>query len=118
MVDAAEGAIMAARVARDSKAKEVVVIDLRNISYITDYFVIGSGDSEIQVQSIASHVKEELEGAGMKLLRMEGYREAQWVLLDFGDVVVHIFHKEARKFYNLERLWGDAPMVEYDYAVE
>ena len=114
MINAAEGAVIAAREAADSKARDVVVLDLRNFSFVTDFFIIGTGDSEIQVQYIARQVKEKLESAGLEYLRMEGYNEAQWVLLDFGDVVIHIFHKDVRSFYNLERLWGDAPLLDYD----
>ncbi|HHX94944.1 MAG TPA: ribosome silencing factor [Clostridia bacterium] len=113
MLSAAEGAVLAAREAVERKAKDVVVIDLRNLSPVTDYFVICSGDSDIQVQSIARHLKEKLKGAGLDLLRMEGFQDAQWVLMDFGDVVVHVFYQEARAFYSLERLWGDAPRVNY-----
>lgn len=113
-----EGAELAAQAARDSKAKNVIIIDLRNLSFVTDYFVIGTGDSDVQVQSIARHVKEELQKRDMELLRMEGYNKAHWVLLDFGDIVVHVFHKDFRDFYSLERLWGDAPKMEYDFAAE
>ena len=118
MAEAHKVALAAARAAKDAKAKEVVVLDLRGLSFVTDFFVIGSGDSEIQVQSIAAKVKEEMEKVGARVLRTEGYREARWVLLDFGDVVVHIFHRETRSFYNLERLWGDAQVLESDYPQE
>ncbi|NLJ99752.1 MAG: ribosome silencing factor [Clostridia bacterium] len=105
---------MAARIAKDSKASNVVVMDLRDISYVTDYFVIGSGDSELQVQSIARKVKEIMDDSGMELMGLEGYNNARWVLLDYGNVLIHIFHKDARDLYNLERLWGDAVTLEYD----
>lgn len=113
MNNAAEGAVLAAREALEKKAKDVTVIDLKDLSSVTDYFVIGTGDSDIQVQAIALHVKEKMKEAGFIPLRMEGYNDAQWILLDFGDIVVHVFHREARTFYNLERLWGDAPRVDY-----
>lgn len=116
MISAAEGAVLAAREAQDSKAKDVLVIDIRGLSFVTDYFVICTGDSDIQVQSIARNVKQKLAEAGLEFRRMEGYLDAQWVLLDFGDVIVHIFHHEAREFFSLERLWGDAPLVDYQYA--
>lgn len=116
MISAAEGAVLAAREAQDSKAKDVMVIDLRGLSSVTDYFVICSGDSDIQVQSIARKIDDKLSEAGMKLRRMEGYLDAQWVLLDYIDVVVHVFHHEVREFFSLERLWGDAPQVDYQYA--
>lgn len=118
MINAAEGAVMAAREALEKKAKDVTVIDLRHLSSVTDYFVICSGDSDIQVQAIALHIKDKLKEAGFDLLRMEGYLHAQWVLLDYGDFVVHVFHHEARAFYSLERLWGDAPPVDFDQETE
>lgn len=114
MISAAEGALLAAREALESKAKDILIIDLRDLSSVTDYFVICTGDSDIQVQSIARHIKEKLSEAGLRLLRMEGYLHAQWVLLDFGDIVIHVFHHEARTFYSLERLWGDAPQVDFN----
>lgn len=116
MISAGEGAVLAAREARDSKARDVMVIDVRGLSVVTDYFVICTGDSEILVQSIARNIKDKLRAAGLEFYRMEGYADAQWVLLDFGDVVVHVFHHEAREFFGLERLWGDAPQVDYQYA--
>ncbi|KUK10245.1 MAG: Ribosomal silencing factor RsfS [Clostridia bacterium 41_269] len=118
MVEAQKAALAAAGAAKDAKAKEVVVLDLRGLSFVTDFFVIGSGDSDIQVQSIADKVMEEMEKIGTKVLRIEGYREARWVLLDYGDVVVHIFHRDIRSFYNLERLWWDAPVLEGSYPLE
>ena len=114
LINAAEGAVLAAREALEKKAKEVMVIDLRDLSSVTDYFVICTGDSDIQVQAIARNIKDKVTEAGLNLLRMEGYMHAQWVLLDFGDVVVHVFHHDARAFYSLERLWGDAPLVDYN----
>jgi ribosome-associated protein len=116
LISAAEGAVMAAREALEKKARDVMVIDLRGLSSVTDYFVICTGDSDIQVQAIAQHVKEKLKEADFDLLRMEGYLHAQWVLLDFNDFVVHVFHHEARVFYSLERLWGDAPHVDFNQA--
>ncbi len=113
MISAAEGAVLAAREAQGKKARDVLVIDLRGLSSVTDYFVICTGDSDVQVQAIARHLKEKLTESGLKLLRMEGYVHASWVLLDFGDIVVHVFHHEVRDFYSLERLWGDAPQVDY-----
>lgn len=117
MISAAEGAVMAAKEVLEKKAKDVMVIDLRGLSSVTDFFVICTGDSDIQVQAIAQHIKDKLKEAGFDLLRMEGYLHAQWVLLDFVDFVVHVFHHEARAFYSLERLWGDAPQVDFNQTV-
>jgi len=116
LISAAKGAVLAAKEALEKKAKDVMVIDLRGLSSVTDYFVICTGDSDIQVQAIALHLKDKLKESGFDLLRMEGYMHAQWVLLDYGDFVVHVFHHEARAFYSLERLWGDAPHVDFNQA--
>ncbi|MCL6478911.1 MAG: ribosome silencing factor [Peptococcaceae bacterium] len=100
------------RVARDKKAYDITVLDISKISTIADFFVICSGSSSINVQAISweivDKVKEEFNGLTP---RMEGVGEGRWILLDYGDVVVHVFQEEERLFYNLERLWGDAPVV-------
>lgn len=98
--------------ASDKKALDLVVLDLREIASFTDYFVIASGANERQVQAIADEVYEKLKKAGSASARMEGYKTAEWVLLDFGDFVVHVFEQKARQFYNLERLWREAMKVE------
>lgn len=94
------------------KAHDVIIMDLRKLTDIADYFVIGSGDSDTQVKAIADSIAEGAENAGENVWRQEGRTERQWILLDFVDVVVHVFHKEARTFYNLEKLWGDAVIEE------
>jgi ribosome-associated protein len=99
----------AASSALERKAEDVVALDLRGVSSATDYFVIATGHSDIQVRSIAEHVMEELNARGIRPLHVEGLDRARWVLLDFVDFVVHVFHPQARDFYQLERLWGDAP---------
>ena len=95
--------------ARELKALDVVVLDLRGISTATDYFVIATGRSDVQVKAIADHVVDELKKEGVRPVHVEGARGARWVLLDYVDFVVHVFHPEARLFYQLENLWGDAP---------
>ncbi|ADG05936.1 ribosome silencing factor [Kyrpidia spormannii] len=102
---------LAADAAADKKAGNVVILDIGELSIIADYFVICSGQSRTQVQAIADHVREKMEEHGAVLQGLEGRDEARWVLLDFGDVVVHVFREEEREFYQLERLWGDAPML-------
>jgi ribosome-associated protein len=97
--------------AEDRKAIDLKVLHLEKVSDFTDYFLICSGGSERQVQAIADAVEERLRGERVRPLHVEGYNRAQWVLLDFGDVVVHVFQEEPRRFYALERLWGDAPDV-------
>lgn len=102
------GAVAAAD---DRKAVDLKVLHLEKVTDFTDYFLICSGTSERQVQAIADAVLERLREEKVRPLHVEGYNRGQWVLLDFGDFVVHIFQEEPRKFYALERLWGDAPEV-------
>jgi ribosome-associated protein len=97
--------------AEEKKSWNVTVLDIRKITVIADYFIICSGRSKTQVQAIAENILEKMEKEGVAAQRREGFREGEWVLLDFGDVVVHIFQDAVRQFYNLERLWGDAPVV-------
>ena len=101
--------------AEDRKAVELRVMYLEKVTDFTDYFVICSGTSERQVQAIADAVDETLRAEGVRPLHVEGYNRAQWVLLDYGDLVVHIFQEETRRFYGLERLWGDAPDVTAEF---
>ena len=86
-----------------------MALDLRGVSSATDFFVLATGNSDIQVRAIAEHVLEELAKKGFRPLHVEGLDRARWVLLDFVDFVVHVFHPQAREFYQLENLWGDAP---------
>lgn len=103
----------AAELAVDRKAHDVLVLDLRGISSATDYFVIAGGTSDVQVKAIAEHVVEELEKEeGVSPEHVEGAQGGRWVLLDYVDFVVHVFHPQARNFYQLEKLWGDAPRWE------
>jgi len=97
------------RAALSKKAKDVTVLDLREHSEITDFFVICSGDSEVQVRAIADSVLETLRERGSAEWHVEGYVHGRWVLIDYVEVVTHIFLEEAREYYGLEDLWGDAP---------
>lgn len=107
-----EVAKLAARTAEDKKAIRPVILDIRGLSVIADFFVIASGTSEQQVQSIATGIKGSLQEAGVDVRGMEGHDLGRWILIDAGDVVIHVFHREERDFYDLERLWGDAKTVE------
>ena len=104
--------LMTLNAAGEKKAIASVVLDLREIASFTDYFVIASGTNERQVQAISDEVVETLKKAGSPVTRVEGYKTAEWILLDYGDFVVHIFDEKARKFYDLERLWREAKRVE------
>ena len=101
--------------AEDRKAVDLRVLHLEKVSDFTDYFLICSGTSERQVQAIADAVQERMREEQVRPLHVEGYARGQWVLLDYGDIVVHIFQEEPRRFYSLERLWGDAPDVTRDF---
>ena len=98
--------------AEAKKARDITVLNISEISTLCDYFIICSGGSTPQVKAIAEHIEEKLAEQHVNPLRREGIREGDWVLLDYGDIVVHIFKDEERDFYNLERLWGDAKVVD------
>ncbi|PWI57189.1 ribosome silencing factor [Sulfoacidibacillus thermotolerans] len=106
-----EYAKVAADAAEDKKANDVVILDIRELSVIADYFVICSANSRTQAQAIADAISERLELRGIRCKSMEGHDEGKWVLLDFGDLIVHVFQEEERRFFDLERLWGDAPRL-------
>lgn len=107
-------AVAAARAAADKQGERIVVMDVRELIVITDYFVIASGGSERQVRTIVEEVEKALRGLGMKPVRREGEQEHRWVLLDYVDIVVHVFAPEEREFYDLERLWRDAPVLQWE----
>lgn len=111
---ALELAQLCAAVALDTKAEDLVVLDVHNLTYFTDYFVIMSGRSTRHVQGLAEVIEGELSAKRISSKNCEGLKEGQWVLLDYGDVVVHIFYNEKRSFYDLEGLWHDAPKVPID----
>jgi len=98
--------------ASEKKAIEPVVLDLREIASFTDYFLIVSGANERQVQAISDEVYETLKKSGHAAARVEGYKTAEWILLDYGDFVVHVFEQKARKFYDLERLWRESKRID------
>ena len=112
--DSPRTAIAAARAAMEKKADHVVVLDLRGVSGYTDFLVIGSGASDRQLEAIAESVEKELTAHGHRVIGSEGQRGGRWVLLDFGDVVVHVFHADERTQYDLEGLWADAPRLEVE----
>jgi ribosome-associated protein len=111
MYDSLQAAQLCAAAADDKKAIDILILDLRGLTYITDYFVICSGSNITQVSAIADGVGQFLAQEGVHPSHVEGGPEASWVLMDFGDVVVHIFEEQARAYYSLEKLWSDAPRV-------
>jgi len=105
----------AARLALDKKAEGIMIFDLQKLTDATDYFVMVSGDSETQVRAIADHVTEQMAArARLKPWHVEGYAHGSWILLDYIDFVLHIFEKDTRAYYQLERLWGDAEVVAWE----
>lgn len=106
-----ELARLCARIALDKKAEDIVILDVRTLTYFTDYFVIMSARSTRHAQGLAEAIEGELSAKRISSKNCEGLREGQWILLDYGDVVVHIFYKEQRAFYDLDGLWHDAPRI-------
>lgn len=106
-LDARAFALKAAVLLNDKKAQAVSLLNIGKLSLIADYFLVVSGFNKIQVRALCDHLRENLTQDQYPLLRIEGYEDANWILLDYGAVVVHIFQPESRSFYNLERLWGD-----------
>jgi len=110
-LESSESKILAYKIANlalGKKAKQIVVMDLNGKTGIADFFVVMTGDSDTQIKAIADHIIKELKGQKIRIYHKEGYNSLRWVLLDYVDVVVHVFKPETREFYGLERLWGDA----------
>ncbi|MFB9325529.1 ribosome silencing factor [Paenibacillus aurantiacus] len=99
--------------AEDKKAHQIVALDLKGISLVADYFVICHGNSDTQVQAIMTEIRKRAHEKGVNLRGIEGADQGRWVLVDIGDVVVHVFHRDEREYYNIERLWSDAKVVEF-----
>ena len=113
---AVELANVAAQAAADKQATDVLLLDVADRLAITDAFVLASAPNERQVSSIVDEVELRMREAGVKPIRREGEREARWVLLDFGDIIVHVQHAEERQYYDLERLWKDCPQLPFEDA--
>ncbi|UOQ47372.1 ribosome silencing factor [Gracilibacillus caseinilyticus] len=111
-MDSKQLADQVAKACDDKRAEDIVIMDMKNVSLIADYFLICQGTNERQVQAIAREVKDLAQEEEIEVKRLEGFDQARWVLVDLGDVVCHIFHRDERQYYNLEKLWGDAPQLE------
>lgn len=103
----------AAALALERKASDVIALDLRGLSTATDFFVLATGMSDVQVKAIADHLIDELKKEGIRPSHVEGLRGGRWILIDYIDWVVHVMHPSAREFYQLESLWGDAPRADF-----
>ena len=106
-----EMAKIAYRALEDKKGENIKIIDIEGISVLADYFLIASGSNESQIRAMVDNVEEELEKAGYSVKQREGYGTGRWVLLDFGDIIVHVFDRENRLFYDLERIWRDGKTI-------
>lgn len=110
-MEAREAAKIACMALEDKKGKDVKVIDIRNISVIADYFILADGENQNQLQAMQDSVDEALTKAGIHAKQIEGNRNSTWILMDYGDIIVHIFSKEDRLFYDLERIWRDGTLI-------
>ncbi|CEK13441.1 iojap-like ribosome-associated protein [Chthonomonas calidirosea] len=118
VITAEEKLRVIASAADSVKAEEMVALDLRDLTIIADYFFICTGKSSIQIRAIADKVEEKMEERGLRKLRIEGYQEATWILLDYGDVVAHIMAAEQRAFYDIESFWLAAPRISIERLLE
>ncbi len=114
LLDSKEKAIKAAKIAISKKAKDTLILELKDLSTITDYFIICSGGSSTQVKTIAETIEEKFSKNKIFPLGREGLDFARWILMDYGDAVIHIFDEESRAYYELEKLWLDAPRISVD----
>lgn len=112
-----EMARLAIEALEDKKAEDIKVIDISEVSVLADYFIIAGGNNVSQIQALSQNVEEKLGRAGYPVKQVEGYDTANWILLDFGDVIIHIFDKENRLLYDLERIWRDGKKIEKDEVI-
>ncbi|NLJ26795.1 MAG: ribosome silencing factor [Deltaproteobacteria bacterium] len=117
-VTSMEKALLCARVGAEFKALDLVLLDVSRFTSFADFFVICSGKSSRQVQGIADNVEKSLRDHGIKPLGVEGRIEGQWILMDYGDVIIHIFYEPIRHFYDLESLWSEAKRVQWEEKIE
>jgi ribosome-associated protein len=110
---AVDRAVLCARVAEDNKARDILVLDMRGITPLYDFFVLATGNSRRQIHTLAEEIDAELRAAGESRLSIEGYEASKWVVQDYGDLVVHLFDPDTRAYYGLEDLWADAPRLDW-----
>ncbi len=109
-----ENALFCANILDAKKAEDVSILDISTLCTFTDLFVIASGNNKPQIQMLSDEVQEKMHAKGISLKQIEGYDAANWILMDFGDIIVHIFDKQSREFYDLERIWSDADRIELE----
>lgn len=110
---ALEQALSCARLAHDNKAKDVLVLDMRGLTPIFDYFILATGTSRRQIHAISDEIDHYLQGEGEKRASIQGYQNSNWIVQDYGDLIVHVFDQDARAYYSLEELWADAPRIDW-----
>ena len=108
-------AVLCARVAEDNKARDIVVLDMRGITPLYDFFVLVTGNSRRQIHNLAEEIDAEMRAQGDRRLSIEGYEASKWVVQDYGDLVVHVFDPDTRQYYALEDLWADAPRLDWTH---
>ena len=118
MSEAKQTAKLALEALEDKKAMDVRILDITHVSTLADYFMIASGSNRNQVQAMADEAQEKLYKAGYEAKQVEGYQTANWILMDYQDIIVHIFDEENRLFYDLERIWRDGKVLEMDAFLE
>ena len=101
----------------DKMGEDIVVLDISDVSIISEYFIIASANNPNQLKAMTDHLQEKLEQIGMKMRHVEGVQSARWILLDFGHIIVHLFCKEEREYYRLDKLWGDARQISADELI-
>jgi ribosome-associated protein len=111
---AAERACLCARIAADNKARDIVVLDMRGITPLYDFFVLATGTSRRQIHTLAEEIDAALHSEGDRRLSIEGYEASRWVVQDYGDLVVHVFDPDTRDYYGIEELWADAPRLDWE----
>ena len=111
-MDSKKMASVAYHALSEKKGEDITVLEISDISILTDYFLIATGNSSSQIQAMIDNVEEKMQEAGYKMKRLEGNRNSTWIIMDFGDVVIHLFDKEDRLFYDLERIWSDGKRIE------
>ncbi len=111
-MDSREMARIAVKALDEKKGEDIRIIDISNVSVIADYFIIANGTNTNQVQTLVDNVQEELFKAGIQAKQVEGYNTASWILMDFNDIIVHVFSQEDRLFYDLERIWRDGTLID------
>lgn len=109
-------AVAMARILADGKAEDVTILDVRSVSTITDYFIVGTATSPAHLKALAKRLEDGLASAALKPVQTESRGSATWTAIDYGTAIVHLMLPEARRFYNLERLWGDAPRLDWETA--